>query len=91
MLIKHFWNGKTITETEEKLKKYYGDSAPSHGMVYKWFMEFCCDHTSTTNAEHSGRPIEITTEEMVIIIPDIVLEDCCVKAHKIIKKVNISY
>ena len=34
MLIKHFWNGKTITETEEKLKNYYGDSAPSHSMVH---------------------------------------------------------
>lgn len=82
--------GKTINETEEKLKKYHGDSAPSHGMVHKWFTEFRCGRTSTTDAERPGRPIEVTTEEMVTKIHDIVLEDRRVKVREIAKKVSIS-
>ena len=82
--------GKTINETEEKLKKYYGDSAPSHGMVHKWFTEFRCGRTSTTDAERPGRPIEVTTEEMVTKIHDIVLEDRREKVREIAKKVSIS-
>lgn len=56
VLIKHYFlRGKTIKETEEKLKKYYGDSAPSHGMVHKWFTEFRCGRTSTNDAERDVR------------------------------------
>lgn len=91
VLIKHYFlRGKSITETEEKLRKYYGDSAPSHGMVHKWFTEFRCGRTNTTDAERSGRPAEITTEEMINKIHDIVLEDRRVKISEIAKKVNIS-
>ena len=34
VLIKHYFlREKSIEETEEKLRKYYGDSAPSHSRV----------------------------------------------------------
>ena len=36
VLIKHYFlRGKSIKETEEKLAKYYKESAPSHRMVHK--------------------------------------------------------
>ena len=36
VLIKHYFiRGKSIKETEEKLAKYYEESAPSHGGVHK--------------------------------------------------------
>lgn len=38
----------------------------------KLFKEFPCDYKSTTDAESTGRPTEITTEEMVNKISDIV-------------------
>jgi histone-lysine N-methyltransferase SETMAR len=91
VLIKHYYlRGKTISETKEKLKKYYCESAPSHGMIHKWFTEFRCGRTSTTDAERSGRPIEVTNEEMINKIHDIVLEDRRVKVREIVNMVNIS-
>ena len=43
MLIKHYFlRGKTLSETKAKLDKYYSDSAPSYGIVQKWFTEFHC-------------------------------------------------
>ena len=33
----YFLREKSIKETEEKLSKYYKESAPSHVMVHKWF------------------------------------------------------
>ena len=36
VFIKHYFQrGKSIKESEEKLEKYYRESAPSHGMVHK--------------------------------------------------------
>ena len=57
LLFKHYFlRGKSIEESEEKLAKYYKESAPSHGMVHKWFTEFRCGRIRTSDAEHSGRP-----------------------------------
>ena len=57
VLIEHYFlRGKSIKETEEKLGRFYKESAPSHGMVHKWFTEFRCGRISTSDAEHSGRP-----------------------------------
>lgn len=66
VLIKHYFlRKKTITETKEKLYKYYGDSAPSISMVKKWFTEFRCGRISTSDAERSGRPKEVITTEII--------------------------
>ena len=44
--------------------KYYSDSAPSYGMVQKWFTEFRFVRTSTEIIPSLGRPNEITTPEI---------------------------
>lgn len=91
MLIKHYFlRKKTILETKTKLEKYYGDSSPSYGMIQKWFTEFRCGRTSTSDAPRSGRPKEVTTEEMINKIHDIVLNDRRVKVREISDMVNIS-
>ena len=54
VLIKHYFlREKTIIETNVKLGKHYGDSAPSISMFKKWFKEFRCGRTSTIDAERS--------------------------------------
>ena len=91
VLIKHFFlRGKSIKETKEKLEKYYKESAPSHGMVHKWFTEFRCSRISTSDAERPGRPKEVTSEEMIDKIHDIVLNDHRLKVCEISETVNIS-
>ena len=39
VIIKHYLRGKPVNETEEKLARYYKESAPSYGMVHKLFTE----------------------------------------------------
>ena len=46
LLIKHYFlRGKTLSETKGELDKYHSNSAPSYGMVQKWFTEFRCGRT----------------------------------------------
>ena len=35
------------------------ESAPSHGMVHKWFTEFRCSRISTSDTERPGHPKEV--------------------------------
>ena len=56
-----------VSETKAKLDKYYSDSAPSYGIVQKWFTEFCYGCTSTETTPSSGRPNEITIHQKLSI------------------------
>ena len=87
---RYFLRGKSIKETEEKLEKYYNESAPSHGMVRKWFTEFRCGCISTSDAERPGRPKEVTFQEMIDKTHDIVLYDHRLKVREISEIVKIS-
>ena len=90
-LIKHYFPwGKSIKETEEKLAKYYKESAPSHSMVHKWFTGFCCCRISTSDTERPGRPKEVTSQEMIDKIHDTVHSDRRLKVREISETVNIS-
>ena len=66
------------------------ESAPSHGMVHKWFTEFRCGRISTSDAERSDHPKEVTSQEMVDKIHDILLNDRRLKVREISETVNIS-
>ena len=91
VLIKHyFMKGKTPQETKEKLDKHYGDSAPSIRTVYKWFQNFRSGHMGTSDAERSGRPVEVTTPEIIDKIHDMVMDDRRVKVREIASAVGIS-
>ena len=91
VLIKYYFlRGKTLLETKAKLDKYYSDSAPSYGVVQKWFTEFCCGRTSTETILSPGRQNEITTPEMINKIHDIVLNDSKIKVCEIAEIVSIS-
>lgn len=81
---------KSIKEPEDKFKIYYGDDAPSHHVVHKWFTEFCCGHTSMSDARHSGCQSNVTNEEIVNKIHDIIWEDHWLKVCEIANMVNIA-
>lgn len=91
VLIKHYFlRGKTIADTETALKKCYSDSAPSHGMIHKWFTEFRCGRTSTSDEHRPGRPIEVTTPAMIEKIHDMILNDPKLKVRELAEAVHIS-
>ncbi|GBP18735.1 Putative uncharacterized protein FLJ37770 [Eumeta japonica] len=92
VLIKHYFlRKKIITETKEKLDKYYGDSVPSISMVKKWFTEFRCGRTSTSDAERSSSgPKEVITPEIVDKIHERILDDRRMKVRELAHAVGIS-
>ena len=81
---------ETQSKKQEKLAKYYEESAPSHGMIHKWFTEFRCGRISTSDTERPGRPKEVTSQELIDKIHDIVLNDRRFKVCEISETVNIS-
>ena len=90
LIKRYFLRGKTLSESKAKIDKHYLDSAPSYGMVQKWFTEFHCGRTSTETLPSPGRLNKITTPEMSNKIHNIVLNDPKVKVREIAEIVSIS-
>ncbi|XP_033218081.1 uncharacterized protein LOC117173550 [Belonocnema kinseyi] len=82
------WN--VLLLGKERLDKYYGNCTPSISMVKKWFTEFRCDCTSTSDAERSGRSKEVITPEIVDKIHGMMLDDRRVKVREVAEAVGIS-
>ncbi|GBP09183.1 Putative uncharacterized protein FLJ37770 [Eumeta japonica] len=59
-------------------------------MVKKWFTEFRCGRTSTSDAERSGRPKEVITPEIVDKIHEMILDDRRMKVRELAHAVGIS-
>ena len=81
-----FAGKKTSTETKAKLDKYY---APSISLVKKWFTEFRSGRTSTIDAEHSGRPVDVAIPEAIEKIHNMVLADRRLKVREIVEAIGI--
>jgi len=52
-------------EIKQKMDAVYGDSSPILTTIRYWFHEFKRGRTSVSDEERSGRPIEVTTEDMI--------------------------
>ena len=59
-------------------------------MIHEWFTEFRNGRISTSDAERPGRPKEVTSQEMIDQIHDIILNDRRLKVREISETVNIS-
>ena len=91
VLIQHYFlRGKTLPETKVKFDKLYLDSAPSYGMVQKWFTKLRFGRTSRKTIPMPCHPNQITTPEMINRIHDIVLNDPKVKVREITEILSIS-
>ncbi|EFN90124.1 hypothetical protein EAI_08366, partial [Harpegnathos saltator] len=58
-----------------ELDEVHGTSAPVFATVYNWVNEFKRSRTSTKDEHLSGRPVEVTTPEMIDKVHDMVLSD----------------
>lgn len=81
---------ETPKEIKAELDEVYGIFAPSIQTVYNWINKFRRGRISTSDAERSGRPNDVTTLEMVSKIHDIVLADRRVKVREILEAVGIT-
>ena len=58
--------------------------------VYNWANEFKRGCTFTKDQNRSGRPVEVTTPEMIDKIQDMILSDQRIKVRKIVETTGIS-
>ena len=84
-----FLKGLTSKEIEAELDKVHGTSAPVFATVYNWVNEFKRGRTSTKDEHCSGRPVEVTTPEMIDKIHHMVLSDQRIKVREIVEATGI--
>lgn len=91
VVIKYFHlKGFTPQQIIAELQETLGESAPSNAMVYNWVNEFKRGRSSTVDEPRSGRPIEVSTPQMINKIHDMVLADRKLKVREIAEAVGIS-
>ena len=64
LILYDFKCGLNESQTLERLTQTFGDLAPSHATVFRWFAEFKRGRTSLKD-ERSGRPTSVVTEENI--------------------------
>ena len=72
------------------MDEVYGTYTPVFATVYNWVNEFKRGRTSTKDEHRSGRPVEVTTPEMIDKIHDMALSDRRIKVHEIVEAKDIS-
>ena len=74
--VKHgYLKGKKGKEIHGELADVYGSSAPFYTQVKVWVGESKCGITSLENKVRSGRPLDVTDEEMCKEVRDLVYSE----------------
>jgi len=82
--------GKKPQEILDDLVDVYGSSAPSKTTVFFWSNEFKRGRQSLEDDPRSGRPVEVTTDEMAARVNTLLLEDRRVTHLEIADSLGIS-
>ena len=73
-----------------ELDEDHGTSAPVFTTLHNWINEFKYGRKSAKDKHRSGRPVEVTTPEMIDKNHDIVLSDRQIKVREIVADTDIS-
>lgn len=90
-VIKYFYlKGFTPKQIKEEMDTTLKDSSPSYSTIKQWVSEFKKGRVSTSDEPRLGRPVEVTTSEMIEKIHQIVLNDRRLKVHEIAETCRMS-
>ncbi|XP_055916969.1 protein GVQW3-like [Eupeodes corollae] len=90
-VIKYIYlKGLETKEIKEEMDSTLETSCPSYSTIKQWVSEFKKGRVSTSDESRSGRPVEVTTPDMIEKIHQIVLEDRRLKVHEISKTCKMS-
>lgn len=85
-----FLEGNSCDEIKVRMQAVYNDHTPSMTTIRYWYNEFKRGRTSIFDEDRPGRPVEVTTGDMVKKIENIVLSDRRIKLREIVDIVNVS-
>ena len=68
IMLYYFKKGKNATETQKKICAVYGEDAVIDRTCQKWFAKFCAGDFSLDAAPQSGRPVEVDSDQIEILI-----------------------
>ena len=86
-----FLPGKVPKEIHAILTATLGEHAPSYATVENWMAEFKCGDFSTCNVPRPGRPITVTTPEIIDQIHELILEDRWISTKSVAEELGISH
>lgn len=91
-VIKYLYlKGKKTAEILEEMKETLGDNAPAYSTITKFIRLFKTGHMSTEDYPITGRPIEVTTQENIDKVHDMILNDRRIHIHHIVNELELSY
>ncbi|CAH2257986.1 jg25254 [Pararge aegeria aegeria] len=82
--------GKSVQTILEEMSSVYGESCPGKTMVYKWHTLFKQGRASLEDDPRPGRPIEVTTPEIIQKVEKLILEDARLKKKQLAEMVGVS-
>ena len=90
-VIKHLYL-KVLTPKgiKAELDEVHGTSAHVFATIYNYVNDFKRSDTSRKDEHRSGRPVEVTTPEMIDKIHDMILSDRRIKVREIVETTCIS-
>ena len=82
--------GKNVQTITEEMSSVYRESCPCKTMVYKWHRLFKQGRESLEDDPRPGRPIEVTTPEIIAKVEKLILEDARLKKKQLAEMVGVS-
>ena len=86
-----YLKGKTGKEMHGELAAVYGSSASSYAQVKFWVGEFKRGRTSLEDEARSGRPLNVTDEEMCKKVRDLVYSDRRIQVEDIAQALGLTF
>ena len=68
IILYYFKKGKNVTETQKKICAVYGEGTMTDQTCQKWFEKFLAGDFSLDEAPLSGKPVEVDSDEIEILI-----------------------
>ena len=68
IMLYYFKKGKNATETQKTICAVYGEGAVTDRTCQKWFAKFGAGDFSLDNAPRLGRPVEVDSDQIEILI-----------------------
>ena len=82
--------GEDANNIHQRLFKVYAEEAPSRATVFRWNTEFKRGRKSLEDDPRSGRPVTVTTPEIIDSMRELLDEDRRITVESIAEQVNIS-